>query len=74
MLKKIARAVIESSFAYGWFGQYPWYRRLHGGRWERWAIDICQANIWLRIPEHWPDNHRQACSIGPRLAREDYPL
>jgi hypothetical protein len=53
--------------------RFRWFRRLHGGRWELWHIGICNADIWLRIDASEPDNRYQPCSIGPRMAREDYP-
>lgn len=52
---------------------FRWFRRWHGGRWELWDIDLCMATIWLRINPALPDDHRQPCSWGPRLAREDWP-
>lgn len=51
---------------------FRWFRRLMGGRWELWYIDVCKANIWLQIDRREPDNRWQPCSVGPRLAREDY--
>lgn len=71
-MKKLIKAVAKSSFAYSWFGNYQWYRRFVGGRWERWYIDVCRARLWLRIPTHEADDRWQACSVGPRVAREDY--
>lgn len=53
--------------------RYQWFRRWVGGRWELWAIPMCESIMWLRIPMHEPDDRYQPCSSGPRIAREDYP-
>lgn len=53
--------------------RFQWFRRFVGGRWEFWHIGICNAYLWLRIPAQEPDDRYQPCSIGPRIAREDYP-
>lgn len=53
--------------------RYQWYRRWHGGRWERHYIDICHCFIWLEMtpPKCWPA-YRQPCSVGAPLV-EDWP-
>lgn len=66
------RKIIRSLFMYSLAGRFRWYRKLHGGRWELWFIEICNAYVWLRIEEGLPDDRHQPCSIGPREAREDY--
>lgn len=55
-----------------WTYKYQWARKMIGGRWELWFIDICHASLWLKIPENEPDDRYQPCSVGPRMAREDY--
>lgn len=69
----IAKLLIQSITMYSFFAHYQWYRKAHGGRWEQWWIPICAGRVWLRIDAGVPDDHRQPCSEGPRLAREDYP-
>ena len=32
-----------------WFNGYRWYRRLCGGRWERWYVGCLGYYIWHRI-------------------------
>lgn len=54
------------------FRNYQWYRKYIGGRWEKWHIGICHADMWLAIHVDAPDDRYQPCSIGPQLAREDY--
>lgn len=56
-----------------WLSKFRWGRKFLGGRWELWYIGICHSKVWLRIAESAPDDLYQACSIGPRIAREDYP-
>ena len=53
--------------------RFQWYRRLHGGRWERHWIDVCNSYIWLSMhPDRcWP-KYRQPCSWGIPVI-EDYP-
>lgn len=54
--------------------RFRWYRRWHGGRWERWWIDICASAIWLNVDPArcWPQ-YRQPCGYGTP-AVEDYPV
>lgn len=56
--------------------RFQWYRRWHGGRWERHFIDVCDADIWLPMSNdparQWPA-YRQPCSVGDPVI-EDYPV
>jgi len=64
--------IIDWLFIYLGLSKYQRCRKWYGGRWELWYIGICSAHIWLTIPKEKPDNYRQPCSIGPRIAREDW--
>lgn len=53
------------------FSEYQWYRRLHGGRWERWNVaDPVDALCWVEIPLAAPDHFRLALCRGSRLGFE----
>jgi hypothetical protein len=62
----------KSGFVASFLSGYRWYRKFHGGRWELWWIPICASAIWLEIHHDLPDDYRQPCSEGPRIAREDW--
>lgn len=66
-------SLFRASFFRSRLSGYQWYRRWHGGRWERHFIDICHAYIWLPMDplRCWPQ-WRQPCSIGAPIV-EDYP-
>lgn len=64
--------IAKSDFVRSHLSNYRWYRKYYSGRWELWFIDICHAELWLTIGADKPDNYRQPCSFGPRIAREDY--
>jgi uncharacterized protein YchJ len=67
------RAIFRSRYAPFFLANYSWFRQAHGGRLDRWFIGICNSRLWLFIEPNEPDDRYQPCSVGPRLAREDYP-
>jgi len=49
------------------FSQYAWARRLHGGRWEEWWADPCDAYVWLWEPKYLVGEKRPCgCAIYDR--------
>lgn len=38
--------------------QWRFYRRLRGGVWEQWYVEVCHADVWHRVPDdpedRWP--------------------
>lgn len=41
------RSWLRRSFLHAFLSDFRWYRRLAGGRWERWWVDPCRAFAWL---------------------------
>lgn len=31
------------------FDRYRWYRKLCGGHWERWYIDVVHSRLWIQV-------------------------
>lgn len=59
--------------------QWRWGRRLHGGKWEEWWVDCCNAYVWLPVHEfHRPGARPEGCAIWDTLplprGREEYPI
>lgn len=48
---------------------YRWYRRLRGGKWERWYIDApVHSDMWFRVEDF---GHRPGLARGTP-EQEDY--
>jgi hypothetical protein len=52
------------------------YRRWRGGHWERWWVDCCQSEVWIRLrpselPCHASRGTRPGCCFGSPVC-EDY--
>lgn len=47
MLRRILRRLLPEWLV----SPYRWGRRLHGGKWERWWVDVVYADVWHRVPE-----------------------
>lgn len=71
-MEKLFLRIAKSRLALCYFSKYQWYRKFYGGRWELWWIGICASAIWLDMRSDLPDDYRQPCSEGQRMAREDW--
>lgn len=71
-MKKLIRRIGTMFWIRYYLKHFQWYRRWHGGRWEYWWIEICASYMWLTMRADLPDDYREPCSAGPRLAREDW--
>lgn len=55
---------------------FRWFRRLVGGRWERWYVEVCHASIWHYIDEwtYWTyrgsGRARLPCCFGTPTVEE----
>lgn len=57
------RRVVRWVWFQALFGKWRWYRKLHGGHWERWFIaHPVMADVWL------PNEHGERPGLG--LGRE----
>lgn len=46
-------------------GDWPWFRRWVGGRWEQWWVDPCKSLMWMHEPEYTSfDKTRPAACFG----------
>ena len=52
--------------------EYRWFRKWHGGHWERWWIPMCASAIWLNYDKPNLIGWRQPCSEGPCMGMETY--
>ena len=58
-----------------WFkhllGNFQWYRKWYGGRWEFHYIDVCHSSMWLDMhPDRkWPE-WVQPCSHGTPIVED----
>ena len=50
------KRIIKNRLFVAFLSEYKWYRKLHGGHWEKWHIDhpVCSC-IWLDVNQ---------CSVG----------
>lgn len=70
-LWQAATPALRSFWVKHFLGDFRWYRRWYGGRWEYHYIDICHTSMWLDMPpDHcWP-KYRQPCSFGTPIVED----
>ena len=73
MQMKLFRKILTLFWFKHFLGNFKWYRRWHGGRWERHWIEPCCSDIWFDMKQgkQWPE-YRMPCSHGTPII-EDYP-
>lgn len=54
------------------FSGYRWWRKLIGGRWERWYIDCVHDEMWILVPSTANDDYRPPLGRG-MPTREIWP-
>jgi len=59
-LRRMVRAVARWTIFRVFLSERRWYRRLVGGRWERWHVDhpVCSC-MWLDVPMDAPLDYRE---------------
>lgn len=50
-----------------WIGDRRWYRRMRGGRWQRWWIADLDEAVWITVPPIMPAHCRPP---GTRIGDE----
>lgn len=67
--------ILKTTLFKAFLSEFRWYRKYHGGKWEKWYLDPCDGWVWIDVRDWFKDTNLrpQACWLGPDFEEEGAP-